>query len=87
MRRQFARVGSAVSRQQTEVCSARIPDPGRRSLFVELLDRADEMIRQAAEMRRSAWRIYHRDTGRVPVAEVQRRRREQRERAAGLDLI
>lgn len=58
--------------RQIETCAARL-DPEARRIYLELMDRARELIEQAASMRRSAWSLYHRRTGlvgRVPRKRV-----------------
>jgi hypothetical protein len=52
-----------VSKIQIERCSARIRDPAARARFISALTCADELIRQAAEMRRQAWADYRDATG------------------------
>jgi hypothetical protein len=52
-----------VSQIQIQRCADRIPDPAARARFISALTCADELIHQAAEMRRQAWADYRRATG------------------------
>jgi hypothetical protein len=41
-------------------CASRIPDPVARARFVNMQVRADELIIEAAELRRESWANYRR---------------------------
>jgi hypothetical protein len=52
-----------VSQVQIERIAARIADPTTRARFVFLLTRANELVHEAARLRREAWADYRAATG------------------------
>jgi hypothetical protein len=59
---------------QIAVCASRLPDREAEQ-FIARLQRAARLAAEAAELRRSAWAIYHDATGRPPRAKTTRKPR------------